>query len=197
MFGHLYSAKEKCVISENKHVVSSNINKKKRGRKPDKSKWKNNYIETEILIKNNSLKSNKYLNDWFHTQKNYFKNKRFLLKKQKYQIKFQKLIQLYDNFKLKPKKLKINIPKTSELNHRTRQEIELYDLNKYTETMNSNYEFSSQSLSSLSRSCNKYKINNHIRNLVNLHRDINNIKDISDNPDIKIWITVINVKTNI
>ena len=63
--------------------------------------------------------------------------------------------------------------------------------------MNSNYEFSSQSLSSLSRSCNKDKINNHIRNLVHLHRDINNIKDISDNPDIKIWITVINVKTNI
>ena len=121
----------------------------------------------------------------------------FSLKKRKYQIKFQELIQLYDNLKLKPKKLKINIPETSKLNHKTQQEIGLNDLNKYTETMNSNYEFSSQSLSSLSRSCNKYKINNHIRNLVNLHRDINNIKDISDNPDIKIWITVINVKTNI
>ena len=177
--------------------IRSNINKKKRGRKPDKSKWKNNYIETEILIKNNSLKSNKYLNDWFHTQKNYFKNKRFLLKKQKYQIKFQKLIQLYDNFKLKPKKLKINIPKTSELNHRTRQEIELYDLNKYTETMNSNYELSSQSPFSLSRSCNKDKISYHIRNLINLHRDIDNIKEISYNQDIKKWISVIKAKTNI
>tara|TARA_Y100000389_G_C17349444_1_gene457626 strand:+ start:105 stop:986 length:882 start_codon:yes stop_codon:yes gene_type:complete len=186
------------IRSNKEHLsIHSNISKKKLGRKPDRSKWKNNYLDTKKLIESNSLKSNKYLNSWFYTQKNHLKNKYCLLRREKYQNKIKKLIQLYDNSKLKPKKLEINIPETSKLNQRTPQEIELDDLNEYTETMNSNYEVASQSPSSLYRSCNKDKINHHIRNLVNLHRDIDNMKEISDNPDIKKWISVIKAKTNI
>tara|TARA_A100001015_G_scaffold310874_1_gene413030 strand:- start:127 stop:1005 length:879 start_codon:yes stop_codon:yes gene_type:complete len=184
-------------IRSNSLAIQSNvIKKKKKGRKPDKKKWNNNYIETKNLIKSNSLKSDKYLNNWFNTQKNHLKNKCCILRREKYQIKFQKLIQLNDNSKLKSKKLEINIPEINQLNYRTQDEMELDDLNKYTETMNSNYEIASQSPTSLSRSCNVDKINFHIRNLNHLHRDIDTIKNISKNPDIKKWINIIMAKIN-
>ena len=186
--------KENIIKNCNCLEIQTTTIKKNQNCKPDKAKWKKNYIATEELIKSNSLKSNKYLNSWFNTQKNYFKNKRYLLKKKKYQIKITNLIQLYDSLKLKPKKLEIDIPKTNDITHRNRREIELDDLNRYTEEMNSNYEVAFQSPSSLSRSCTTNKINHYIRNLTNLHRDIDTIKDISKNRDIKNWLNIIMAK---
>ena len=75
--------KENVIKNCNCLAIRSTTIKKKQNCKPDKAKWKKNYIATEELIKSNSLKSNKYLNNWFNTQKNYFKNKRYLLKKKK------------------------------------------------------------------------------------------------------------------
>ena len=139
----------------------------------------------------------KYLNLWFSSQKQCLKKKISLLRKRKYRVKFEELIQLYDKCKLKPGKLQIPVTKPNNFNNRNRDEIECGNLNEYSDSMNSNYNISSKSPTSLSHSSNKDKIDYHIRNLINLHRDIDNVEKISNNPDIKKWILVINAKTNI
>jgi hypothetical protein len=184
-------------IHRNKDNLSVRSNIKKLGRKLEKAKWKNNYIKTQKIIKDNCLKSNKYLNNWFYTQKIYFKNKSFLLQKQRYHIKFQELIKLYNKSKLKPFIFQLENLQTKDFNTKNRDQIECSNLNKYSDMMHCNFDVTSKSPTSLSRSCNQDKVNYHIRNLVNLYRDIDNIKEISDNSDIKKWIAFIKAKTNI